>query len=143
MFKRAIFTGRTTNPTLNTNFLGLEDGKEYAFEDFWQSSTGWSRPSTYLAFGRNSVESNGGFLAWREGDLLSMQGTVTHGFIARERFDFNPGQLGHKQASLLESAGQAKPFAMQFEREQDVEAELRYEPDGSLTLLRASWGAIR
>ncbi len=34
-------------------------------------------------------------------------------------------------------------FDMVYGREQDVEAELQYEPDGNLTLRRVLWGAIR
>ena len=44
---------------------------------------------------------------------------------------------------MLEGAGEAGPFQMAYDRYQDVEAELRYEPDGSLTLRRTTWGAIR
>lgn len=84
----------------------------------------------------------GSFHAQRHGDTLTLRGTVTHGFSGRERFDFSPGQPGSFSATMLEGAGEAEPFAMAFEREQDVEAKLRYEPDGSLTLLRSTWGAV-
>ena len=81
--------------------------------------------------------------ARRDGDLLSIRGAVTHGFSGRERFDFNPGQPGSFSALMLEGAGEAAPSTMAFEREQDVGAELRYEPDGSLTPLRSTWGTVR
>ena len=142
-FERATFTGRTGDTSLNAKLLRLGDGEAYDFEDDWQARTGLSRPSTYFAFGRNAVASKGSFQAQREGDLLSLGGTVTHGFIGRERFDFNPGQPGSLSALMLEGAGEAAPFTMAFERRQDVDAEMRYEPDGSLTLLRSTWGAVR
>lgn len=94
-FEQATFTGRSENKQNNAKLLGLADGEEYAFEDYWQSRSALDKPSTYLAFGRNSVESTGGFLARRDGDSVMLRGTVRYGFIARERFDFNPGQPGH------------------------------------------------
>lgn len=142
-FERATFTGRTGNTRLNARLLSLGDGETYGFEDDWQAGTGLSRPSTYFAFGRNAVASKGESQAHRDGDLVSLRGTVTHGFIGRERFDFNPGQPGSLSALMIEGVGEAAPFTMAFERRQDVEAEMRYEPDGSLTLTRATWGAIR
>lgn len=64
-----------------------------------------------------------------------MTGTVRHGF--------DEGALGGGGARDLEPAGAAKPFRMQFDRNQGLEAELEYQPDGRLLLRRAKWGAIR
>jgi hypothetical protein len=142
-FERRSFTGRTRNRTLNQKLLNLPDGEVYNFFDFWDSRVPLSRPSTYLAFGRTSIQSNGAFSAQRNGDILTIRGTVAHGFHPNERFDFNPGQPGRDAAEILEPAGEAAPFHMSYDRAQDVEAELRYEPGGALTLLRSSWGGIR
>jgi hypothetical protein len=83
------------------------------------------------------------FDAERNSDRLTIRGTVVHGFGPKEMFDFDFGQPGSNAAFFLEQPGEAKPFRIEFERRQGVEAELRYEPDGRLTLLRSTWGAIR
>jgi hypothetical protein len=143
-FESRTFTGRTGNPVVNDSLHGLRDGQSYVFPDDWDVDIGLSRPSTYLAFGRAGVQSRGDFLATRNGDRLSISGTVHHLFDPKDsRFDFNAGQIGQRQAGQLERAGAASPFDMVYDREQDVEAELRYEPGGSLTLMRTRWGPIR
>jgi hypothetical protein len=91
-----------------------------------------------------------------------VKGTVRHGFdeeTAEERgkrrargdwsereenaYNFNEGGIGSGAARDLEPTGAAKPFRMQYDRVQDLEAELEYAPDGGLLLRRAKWGAIR
>jgi hypothetical protein len=142
-FEARTFTGRTGNRDLNAELLNLQDGASYNFFDKWDNGIPISGPSTYFAFGRTGVTSNGAFSAHRNGDVLTVRGYVGHGFGAREVFDFHFGQPGSQSAAILEGAGEAAPFHMAYDRVQGVEAELRYEPDGSLTLRRASWGAIR
>ena len=63
--------------------------------------------------------------------------------IKTERFDFNPGQIGDTQGRALEDAGEASEFDMRYDTRQNVEAELQYEPDGSLTLLRSTWDHMK
>ncbi|GAA0566622.1 hypothetical protein GCM10009416_00740 [Craurococcus roseus] len=142
-FEARTFTGRTRNDELNAELLGLRDGGSYSFFDKWDFSVPISGPSTYLAFGRTSVTSNGAFSAHRNGDVVTIRGYVGHGFGPREKFDFNADQPGSRPAAVLEGSGEAAPFHMAYDRIQDVEAELRYEPAGSLTLRRATWGAVR
>lgn len=142
-FESSTFTGRTDNDELNRKLLGLADGADFSFFDKWDRSVPWSRPSTYLAFGGTSVTSNGAFSAHRSGDALTIRGTVGHGFGSKEVFDFHAFQPGGDEATALEGVGEAKPFHMSYDRHQDVEAELHYQPDGSLTVRRVTWGAVR
>ncbi|MDO9709185.1 hypothetical protein [Paracraurococcus lichenis] len=108
-----------------------------------------SGPSTYFAFGQTGTRSRGSFTAARNGDDVTITGTVTHGLYSpnnrsdEESFDFNPGQPGSFWGGVLESAGQAKPFGMRYSRDQDVTATLHRAPDGTLTLRSATWGPIR
>lgn len=142
-FETRTFTGRTGNSTLNAELLDLPDGESRSFGDDWAIRVPWSQPSTYLAFGGTSVASRGEFTARRNDDVLTIRGVVGHGFGNRERFDFHAFQPGSDDAAMLEGAGEAAPFQMAYDRYQEVEAEPRYEPDGSLILRRATWGAIR
>lgn len=142
-FEALTFTGLTGKPALNARLRNLPDGQSHEFYDEWDTGVPVSRPSTYLAFGKTSVTSDGEFTARRSGDVLTIRGTVAHGFGQKEVFDFEADQAGSHPAAVLEGAGEAAPFRMAYDRRQSVEAELRYEPDGSLTLRRALWGAIR
>jgi hypothetical protein len=142
-FESFTFTGLTGKPALNARLRDLPDGQSHDFYDEWDIGVPASRPSTYLAFGKTSVTSDGEFTAHRRGDALTIRGTVAHGFGQKEVFDFEADQPGSHPAAVLEGAGEAAPFRMAYDRRQSVEAELRYEPDGSLTLRRATWGSIR
>lgn len=120
--------------------------------DHWDVDIGASKPSTYLSFGRSGVRSQGDFEATRKGDRLVIQGTVGNTLKSKngkgefqpfERFDFNAGQIGDRQARALEGSGEANPFDMKYDTQQNVEAELQYEPDGTLTLLRSLWDLLK
>lgn len=120
-FETRTFIGRTKNDDLNAKLLGLRDGGSDNFFDKWDSGVPISGPSTCLAFGRTSVTSNGAFSAHRNGDVVTIRGYVGHGFGPREKFDFNADQPGSHPAAVLESAGEAAPFHMAYDRIQDVE----------------------
>lgn len=83
--------------------------------------------------------------------MLYIDGTVTNGFDTKDgdnMFDFHGAQPGAHEARILEAEQartgnpEAAPFAMQFDRRQDVEAELEYQSGGSLRLLKSKWGKI-
>lgn len=75
---------------------------------------------------------------------MTFTGTVNHGFDTDDnQFDFNAGQIGGRSARTLERRGEAKPFRMQFSREQDVKARLTYDKNGDLTLTNSKWGKTR
>jgi hypothetical protein len=146
------FVGKTEKEGVRPALLGLQDGQTIEFEDDWDEDFTLNRPSTYFAFGRSNVFSNGKFRATRKGKDLVIRGYVINnlgnknrntGVFKREAFDFNPGQIGSKAASVLEGAGQARPFEMRYETRQPVEAQLTYEDDGSLTLKSVNWGNIQ
>jgi len=106
-------------------------------------------PSTFLAFGRDEVLSQGGFEAAREGGRITIRGTVRNGFDTDSNvFDFHEGQPGARSAHILEDhqarTGEpaAAPFRFQFDRQQDVEAIARKTDDG-LVLEKVTWGDIR
>ena len=150
------FVGKTKNNNeLNRRLGNLRDGQTYTFEDHFQHpifgrttkskiANALTSPATYLAFGQGEVLSDGKFTATRKGNALTITGTVNHGFDTNDnRFDFNPGQPGSGPARILERRREAKPFRMQFSREQDVTARLVYGKNGDLTLINSSWGKIR
>ncbi|MCK8786020.1 hypothetical protein M0638_16710 [Roseomonas sp. NAR14] len=171
--ERGTFVGRTRANSQVTRLSKLNDGETLAFEDGYDAAYPTSNneaaqslpgrleriadtagsiitnPATYLAFGQNNVASRGQFSARRDGNRLLIRGTVSHGFGNTERgtdsepFDFHAGQPGGGEAATLERAGEARPFDMAYRRQQDVEAEAEYNPDGTLTLRRATWGPVR
>jgi hypothetical protein len=158
LFESKTFTGNTSNSTLNRTLRGLRDGEVASFSDHWNrninafdkfgtpSKTNFSQPSTYFSFGRSSVYSDGDFSATRKGRNLTISGNVLNRLgddtQDTEVFDFNPGQIGSSEARVLERSGLANPFAMDYRRRQTVEARGRYEPDGTITILRALWGDL-
>jgi hypothetical protein len=100
-----------------------------------------TNPGTYLTLGRFGVTSRGAFRARRDHNRLRITGNVRHDLGPDgDRFDFNRGQPGGDAASILEPAGEARPFRHRYSRSEPVEALLTYEPDGSLKLGRANWG---
>ena len=153
LFESNTFIGNLDNKDAKQAILGLEDGGTVNFQDSWDrninsfNTYNFSQPSTYFAFGRSSVRSDGNFTATRNGDSLTISGNVLNRLGDKrneaEKFDFNPGQIGSPQARVLERAGMAKPFAMNYRRRQTVEAQARYEPDGTITLLKTLWGNLK
>ena len=144
-FRNSTFTGTTKqNHKLNDTLLNMKDGESKEIEDHWDVDTTLSRPSTYMAFGRGGIKSTGNLRATRKGDRLLISGTVNHNFDPNDAdFDFNHCQIGNSQAKVLEKEGLARIFKMSYNRNQDVEAELQYGPDGRLTPLRIEWGPMR
>lgn len=153
-FESMTFTGRMkSKPEVNERLLNLNDGESFDNGDHWDRAVQYSRPSTYLAFGRFPVHSGGDFNARRNGDRLMITGTVESRMGGRDndydRFDFNEGQPGHLEGLSLESIDKARPFNMRYRTIQDVEAELQYGRDPNnparpiLTLSRATWGPWR
>jgi len=155
-FLAKTFIGKTKGRKgLNRRLLNLPDGKTYTFDDHFvhpifgrtvkeKVSNALTNSLTYFAFGQGKIRSNGKFTATRKGDVLTINGTLEHGFDTDDnRFDFNPGQIGSRSARTLERRGKAKPFLMQFNRKQDVTARLIYGKNGDLTLINSNWGPIR
>lgn len=158
MFESGTFTGNTNNNDVKKALFGLKDGDSANFADDWErnvnafdnisspSKMNLTEPSTYFAFGRSGVRSDGNFTAKRSGDDLMISGNILNRLGSKdnetEAFDFNPGQPGSSEARVLERLGKAKPFAMDYRRRQTVQAQGRYEPDGTITVLKTLWGDL-
>jgi hypothetical protein len=168
-FISQTLTARTGKEDLNDHLLTLKDGDEYRIQDHWKSSAKLNgviekllHPDTFEAFGQFDVRSTSDLKARRKGNRLYVTGTVRHGFdeeTEQEKnkrqakgdyskkeenmYDFNEGATGSGAARDLEPIGAAKPFRMQYDRVQDLEAEVEYMPDGRLLVRSAKWGAIR
>lgn len=159
-FESSTFTGRTANEALNQKVNSLQDGQSVSLNDIWDSAIG-ALPDLFgaapirdleraVTIGSTTVRSRGDFTATRQGNDVEINGTVRHGFRetdgypeGQEQFDFNPGQPGSSQARILEGAGKTKPFGMSYNKLQDVTAQFRREPNGTLVLRRVTWGATR
>jgi hypothetical protein len=99
-----------------------------------------AHPSTYAAVGSFPLKPSGDFEAKRDGNNLTIKGTVRHNLV--DHFNFDDGQLGHAPGQVLERQGLAAPFPFRYESRQDVEAEGEYGP-GGITLKRVTWGRRR
>jgi hypothetical protein len=151
------FTANTDKPGFNAAIEGLADAGTLEFEDFWDTPTNpiHNRPGDYAAIGRSAVHSEGSFKAVRKGDLIEIEGEVTHRLgvkdldpakpnYYRDPYNFDAGQPGSFPAITLEHAGKAKRFDMVSEpRRQRVTARVRVRPDGRLELAAPpEWGPV-
>ena len=100
------------------------------------------------------MRSDGNFTASRKGDLIAIEGEVTHRLDSRpeaenergligDPYDFDFPQPGAVEATVLERSGKARPFEMTSERSQPVTAAVRVGPGGEFTVERVRWGQIR
>lgn len=168
-FTARTLTGQTDNEELNSRILNLPDGGTDVINDHWKTpgnlKSAWNKlrhPNTFASFGSFDVKSNSNLTLRRKGNKLFVTGTVRHGFdeeTEEERnireakgdftqkeeniYNFNKGAIGSGAARELEPIGAAKPFRMQYERVQDLEAEAEYMPNGRLVVRSAKWGSIR
>lgn len=169
LFTSRTLVGKRDNKDLNDRLLNLVDGGEEKVVDLWKTSNKFPgigekmrHPNTLTAFGPFDIRSTSDFTARRKGDKLYLTGTVRHGFDeeteeeVRERrargdfvpkeenlYNFNEGAIGSGAARDLEPVGAAKPFRMQYERVQDLNAEGEYLPGGGLIVRSAKWAPIR
>jgi hypothetical protein len=158
LFEARTFRAATGDEQLNALLRNLPDGGSAEFSDRFERPAGLldlaRRPGTYFALGRTGVRSEGGFAARRRGDLITIEGEVTHRLDSRpeaenergligDPYDFDFPQPGSVTAGVLESWGQARPFEVTSERRQPVTARIRIGPNGQLTVERVRWGQIR
>ena len=169
LFTSRSLTGQTQNVNLNNRLLNLRDGGKEKINDFWKTPGKLQgtmdklhHPGTFAAFGPFDVRSTSDLVARRKGNKLYVTGDVRHGFdeetekeitdreargdfTPREEnfYNFNKGANGSGAARDLEPIGAAKPFRMQYDRVQSLDAEAEYMPDGRLLVRSAKWGAIR
>lgn len=167
-FVASTLTATSGNDYNNRGLRELKDGGRFEFSDHWESAIGTRNlfnvarnPDAYGAFGAAQVKSGGGLVANRKGNRIHVSGTITHGFDEETKderkkreavgnfvepetnlYNFDRG-IGSGAARDLEPIGAAKPFRMRYDRVQDLDAEMEVQPNGSLLVRRAKWGAIR
>jgi hypothetical protein len=95
----------------------------------------------YLALGKTSVGSKGKWNVIRKGNDFIFRGRVDHSL--NDPFDFEPGQPGHREAEVLENAGEARTFTMRHEFSEPSSAVSELRPDGRFRLKSARWGEER
>ena len=67
-----------------------------------------SGPDYYLAVGRTKITSTAEFKAWRVGDVIHIEGAVTHDW--NDKYDFDLLQPGGVGARALQKYRGAKPY---------------------------------
>lgn len=169
LFSSRTLIGKTDNKDINDRLLNMADGGEEKIVDLWKTSRKFQGiddkiryPNTFAAFGPFDVRSTSDLVARRKGNKLYFTGKIRYGFDeendqeVKDRralgdfkpkeeniYNFNEGAIGSGAAKNLEPIGAAKPFRMQYERLQELNAEAEYMPGGGLVLRSAKWGAIR
>ncbi len=154
-FESGTFVADTRNPKARDPLMAIRDGEELPFSDYWNRNIGPSYETpenllslgTYLAFGRGQNKSELVGTIRRRRDRIFINGTVSHRLDPPgERYDFHPGQPFAAEAHQLEEYGSAKPFNMQYQSNQAVNAVVRIEEDNgksrSFLMEKTKWGAI-
>jgi hypothetical protein len=67
------------------------------------------RPGTYFALGHTGVRSDGGFMARRKSDLITIEGTVAHRLDSRPEADNQRGLIGDPPISTSRSPAPCRP----------------------------------
>lgn len=93
-----------------------------------------------LAFGENNVKSTGKFSARRDGNTITIDGTIRH--VWREPYNFERGQPGAAEGHTLERQGKAKAYWSIAQWEQPIRAIVNVK-DGKLSLDRILKGELR
>lgn len=95
-----------------------------------------------LSFGASTLKSEGEFDAVRTGDVIRIEGVVTHS--VDDDYNFNPGRENSDDAEVLEKAGFAKTFTTEAAWQQPVTATVSVEErPGMKSVLRVidvEWG---
>lgn len=152
-FETDTFTGRADNGKIGKSLLAIPDGGSANIRDLWDRKTELGDPSSYLNFGRYAVQSRGDFQVSRKGNKFFFQGNVGHHLGANstdkttgetnyipETFDFNQGQPGKSQADIAERYGDAAKFIMLHPKQQQVSAEVTYDPKNNAFIVdKTSW----
>ncbi len=101
--------------------LTLSDGQTKDVKDHWDFNTTRFKPDSLrnivftdgidelISFGRTKVKSKGDFTATRKGNIITLDGKVTHNWD--DTYDFDPmGFIGGAGGAALAKSGRAKPF---------------------------------
>ncbi|MGH6922063.1 MAG: hypothetical protein ACREJ0_30710 [Geminicoccaceae bacterium] len=75
------------------------------------------------------------------GNHFIFLGKVDHSL--KDPFNFEEGQPGHREAQVLEYAGEARPFTISYDFTEPSSALAELRPDGSSRLISARWGEER
>ena len=127
----------------------MKDGDEIRFQDNWDSNFRFA-DATYnyllgdanfaLAYGSNNLASEGDFTAKRQGDRITIEGTVRQ--IWNEPYDFEQGQPGAVEGHTLERHRKAKPYRSFAQWEQPVRAVVRIRNGRLHDVEFVKWGEI-
>ena len=94
-----------------------------------------------LAYGRTPLNSTGEFSAHFEGELIVIDGVISHSWI--DDYDFHRWQPGAEGALTLQQYRGARPFKTRAKWEQPVRVYIRRK-NGKLSLARPPiWGYVK
>ncbi len=147
-FEEDTFLGKTDNPALNDKIRTLEDGQSVELDDYWKRDLSFGEveqesygdevarvfePDRLLAFGSLQFRSDVDATATRQGNIIHIEGTVTHSGDDRYDFENNDEAFG---AYELQESDRGTPFWVRQNWRQKVTGTVRIlgEEDGKLVL---------
>lgn len=149
-FVERTFTGDTNSRSAKRLLSLTPSDPPIRFEDEWDAQFGkpeflWEflvgDTDFALAYGRTPLKSTGKFRARFQGDLIVVDGAITHEW--KDRFDFHRWQPGAEGALTLEQYRGAGPFSTLAKWEQPIRVYLKKE-NRRLTLGRQPiWGIVK
>ena len=142
------FLGQQPGGHPHNDALGnIQDGQTIELEsDHWDREfTTWGLAmggewDLALATGSSKLRTEGAYRATRKGDVIHIEGTVSHTWM--DRYDFHgKDDLAH-DAKRLQDAGRGVPFDVEAKWKQVVKGTIRIE-DGKLADPRFQWTDAR
>jgi hypothetical protein len=132
-FEDGTFLGKTKKAELNNRLRNLPEGRPVDLMDefnytFGTMGTAYRIRSpgdsdAILAFGETNLHSQVEFRATRSGDVVHIEGRVTHTW--KDDYDFEKGKSGAEGALLLEREGRAARFPIEAKWSQRVRGDVR------------------
>lgn len=136
-FENETFLGKTNNDELNEKVRSIKDGETIDLDDKWDRELSFGtidqpgytdefervlEPDRLLALGSLDFKSKVNAKATRDGDVVRIEGTVTHNGDDKYDFKDNNESFG---AYELQQSGRGKPFLVQQNWQQRVSGTVK------------------
>jgi len=134
----------------------LDDGHAMSAEDYWVVQlrpNPLKEPDLYFAAGDSTFRSDGIFMFERNGNTVTVTGTVVHSFY--DNYNWDPGKeapvpvpgefatITDSDMMVLQTCRDAQPFEQRASWTQEVTGTIIYDDKGNEPLIHFNWGPIR
>jgi len=146
-FEERTFVGESGDKKVNEKLRNLPEGEPQRIEDHWKYDVGSQEKreairsfrdvDAILAFGKTKMTSEAVLDATRNGDIIHIEGTVSHSWT--DTYDFEKGKSGSEGALLLEREGRAARFPIEAQWSRRVRGEVRIVGDRLMPVTEFQW----